>query len=111
MEEIKEWLEKAEKDFFRAEFCLANKDFEDYAFHAHQAVENALKALYIKKFKRLWKTHDLVGLGSKLRIDKNLLKLCDELNRHYIETRYPTGAEYTSEVAERAIKNSKKLLE
>lgn len=70
MREVEKWLKKAEKDLKRCEVCLANNDYEDCAFHAHQAAEKALKALYILKFKRLWKIHDLEKLSLTLKLEK-----------------------------------------
>ncbi|MEM7826915.1 MAG: HEPN domain-containing protein [Candidatus Aenigmatarchaeota archaeon] len=111
MKEIKKWLEKAEKDLKRCEVCLINGDFEDCAFHAHQAAEKSLKALYIFRFKRLWKTHDLVAMLEKLKANKNLMEMCEILNKHYIETRYPTETEYTEDIAADALEKAKKVVE
>jgi HEPN domain-containing protein len=108
---IEKWIEKAEKDLKRAEFVFSAGDFEDCAFHAHQAAEKALKSLYILKFKKLWKTHDLEAIASSLKADRKIIEISGKLNPHYIETRYPTEIEYTKEVAENAIKNAKKVLE
>ncbi|MBS3056544.1 MAG: HEPN domain-containing protein [Candidatus Aenigmarchaeota archaeon] len=110
-EEVKKWLKKAEKDLLAAKINLQQELYDVSSFLSHQAAEKALKALYILKFKRLWKTHDLVGLLVKLNSEEDLLEICDELNRHYIDTRYPSEAEYTETVAEDAIKNSKKVVE
>src|SRR3989338_5829633 len=110
-EEVKKWLKKAEKDLLAAKINLQQELYDVSSFLSHQAAEKALKALYILKFKRLWKTHDLVGLLVKLNSEEDLLEICDELNRHYIDTRYPSEAEYTETVAEDAIKNSKKVIE
>ena len=57
MKEVREWIKKAERDLSNAEYNLQGKRFEVTAFLAHQAAEKALKALYILRFKRLWKTH------------------------------------------------------
>jgi HEPN domain-containing protein len=108
--EVKEWMEKAEKDLKRAEFLLSVGDFEDCAFHAHQAAEKALKALYILKFKRLWKTHDLEMIASTLKAQKRIIETSRKLNPHYIETRYPTKTEYNEEIATNAIDNAKKVI-
>jgi HEPN domain-containing protein len=108
--EIKKWMEKAEKDLRRAEFLLSVNDFEDCAFHAHQAAEKALKALYIFKFKRLWKIHDLEMIALSLKARNTIIEISRKLNPHYIETRYPTEIEYNREVAENAVNNAKKVI-
>jgi len=110
MEEVKEWVEKAERDLLAAKVNLREGFYDISAFLSHQAVEKALKALYILKFKRLWKTHDLVGLGNKLEVDDKLMRLLEPLNEHYIKTRYPTGIMYTKKIAKEAMRTSKKVL-
>lgn len=110
MKEVEKWIKKSGEDLNDAKFNLEGKRFETAAFLAHQAAEKALKALYILKFKRLWKTHDLVGLLTKLKGDENLLKACDELNRHYIDTRYPTEAEYNEEIVKNALKKAEEVV-
>jgi HEPN domain-containing protein len=110
MEEVKEWIEKAERDLLAAEVNLREGFYDVSAFLSHQAAEKALKAFYILKFKRLWKTHDLVGWGEKLEIDDKLMRLLEPLNEHYIKTRYPTGPMYTKKMAKEAMQTSKKVL-
>ena len=72
MKEIEKWIEKAEKDLNDAEFNLVNGRFEIAAFLSHQAAEKALKALYILKFKRLWKIHDLGKLSLAIKASKKI---------------------------------------
>ncbi len=74
MEEVKKWIEKAKKDLDDAEFNFINNRFEVAAFLSHQAAEKALKALYILKFKKLWKIHDLVELGKTLNAPFEILE-------------------------------------
>jgi HEPN domain-containing protein len=54
-ESVEKWVVKAERDLSDTEFNLINGRYEVAAFLAHRAAEKALKALYILKFKRLWK--------------------------------------------------------
>lgn len=110
MEETELWLRKSERDMLAAEVNFKERLFEESAFFSHQAAEKALKALYIKKFKRLWKVHDLRALAQRLRADNTILKACEELNPCYIETRYPVEVEYTEDIAASAISNAKKVI-
>jgi HEPN domain-containing protein len=108
---VDKWIIKAEKDLSDAEFNLANGRYEVAAFLAHQAAEKALKALYILKFKRLWKIHDLKELAVKVDAPKEIIKIGDALNPHYIQTRYPVEVTYDEELAEEAVENAKKVVE
>ena len=110
-EEPNKWMEKAERDLMSANVNSEQGIFDVAAFLAHQAAEKALKTLYIVKFKRLWKIHDLNELGKSIGAPKTILVACDALNPHYIQTRYPTETTYTKEMAEDAIKNSEKVIE
>ena len=111
MREVKKWMEKAEKDLLRAKLLFSSDDFEGCAFHAHQAAEKALKALYILKFKRLWKIHDLKELSLKLNAGDKVVEACKKLNPHYVETRYPTEMVYTKRIANDALKNASLVVE
>ncbi len=107
MIEVKKWFEKALQDLETAEVNLENERFDAAAFYAHQATEKALKAEYIKQFKELWKIHDLVELAKKLGAPANVLKACDELNPHYIATRYPVDFQYDKDKANTAVENAR----
>jgi HEPN domain-containing protein len=39
-----------------------------------------------------------------------VMEACEELNVHYIETRYPTETNYTKSIAEDAIESAKEVL-
>lgn len=109
--EEKRWLKQAENDLDDAKFNLKGKRFHLACFLAQQSAEKALKALFISRFNRLWRTHDLVGLATKIDASQDILKICDKLNPHYIETRYPVEVEYTEEVAKEAVEIAKKVIE
>lgn len=109
-EEVKKWIEKANRDLFASEINFNERLYEVSAFLSHQAVEKGLKALYILKFKKLWKVHDLEELSLTIKANKRIVKICKELNPHYIETRYPVETEYTKEITENALKNAKEVL-
>ena len=110
MIEAKKWMEKSEKDLSDAKFNLENNRLETSAFLSHQAAEKALKSVHIHLFNHLIKIHDLVDLGRKVGANNNLLKCCDALNPHYIETRYMVDVEYSKKMARDAFKNSEKIV-
>jgi len=89
MEEIKRWFGQAEKDFDTAKYNLNGEKTEAGIFFLQQSAEKALKALYIKKYKKLLKVHDLVLLARKINAPKKILNFCQELSPAYHYTRYP----------------------
>ncbi|MBI2452487.1 HEPN domain-containing protein [Candidatus Pacearchaeota archaeon] len=89
MKEYNSWLKQAEKDLDTAKYNIDGRKLEAGAFFLQQAVEKALKALYIKKFARLIKTHDLVLLARELKVPQNLEEFCKKLTPAYQYTRYP----------------------
>ena len=88
-----EWIAKAERDFDTAKYNIEGKKFEGGLFFLQQSAEKALKALYIKKFRKLFKTHNLVVLARALKADKRILTICEQLSPAYQYTRYPDVAE------------------
>ena len=111
MNEANKWIEKAEKDLNAAVINLNEGLYDVSSFLSHQAAEKALKALYILKFKRLWKIHDLKQLAQKVDAPVEIIRICGELNPHYIATRYPVDFSYTKDVAEEALEFAKKVVE
>ncbi|MEW5760132.1 MAG: HEPN domain-containing protein [Candidatus Thermoplasmatota archaeon] len=109
-EEVEKWLEKAKRDLFASEINLNERLYEVSAFLSHQTVEKGLKALYILKFKKLWKTHDLKQLADRVNVPNKIIKICDALNPHYVETRYPIDVDYNREMAEVALNNAKEVI-
>lgn len=89
MEEERKWMEKAEEDLKIARFNSEGNMLNAAGFYAQQAAEKALKAVYIRKHKKLWKTHDLSILASEVKAPQSLKKKCAELSRAYTITRYP----------------------
>jgi HEPN domain-containing protein len=87
--EYKEWIEKAEQDLDTAKYNLKGNKLEAGIFFLQQSSEKALKALYIKKFKMLFKTHNLVVLARALKANNKILEVCEKLNPAYQFTRYP----------------------
>jgi len=60
--EVEKWWKQAKRDLKSAKNSFKSKDYYVSSLLAQQTVEKALKALYIKKFNELIKTHDLVFL-------------------------------------------------
>jgi len=87
-EEVKRWMEMSKDDLESARANFKIKKYYVCAFLCQQAVEKALKALLIKKYKKLIKTHDLVLLGRKTGLSDFLIEKCKLLSRVSIETRY-----------------------
>jgi len=87
--EYKEWIAYAEKDLKTAEYNLKGDEIGAGAFFLQQSAEKALKAILIKKTKKLMKTHDLVVLARKINAPERIIENCKKLTNVYLETRYP----------------------
>ena len=111
MKEVKEWMEKSQRDLNTAEVNFKEGIYDASAFYSQQAAEKSLKALYIKENKKLWKIHDLYELSLKVGAPSEISEFCEQLTQHYIATRYPTDAEYSKEDAEEALKQSRDVIE
>jgi len=72
-------MEKAEQDLDTAKYNIKGKKLAGGLFFLQQSAEKALKVLYIKKFKKLFKTHN-----------------CELLSPAYQYTRYPDVAKVTA---------------
>lgn len=89
MEDFKKWIEKAEEDFETARYNLNGNKIDAGFFFMQQSAEKALKAVYLKKFGALFKTHDLVILAQRLNAPDKILEYCKKLTPAYQYTRYP----------------------
>ena len=106
------WLQRAKYDLKAAEYNITGELFDHASFWCQQATEKALKAVYIKKFGKLLKVHELVHLGKKVGAPVEILELCEELNPYYIQTRYPDYEEKLSqEEVERAMVVASKVIQ
>ncbi|MBK5190671.1 MAG: HEPN domain-containing protein [Methanosarcinales archaeon] len=52
-EDIQRWWDRATEDLETAKFNFRGKKYRAAAFFSQQATEKALKALYIKRFRKL----------------------------------------------------------
>ncbi len=95
-----DWIDKAAEDMVAASI-LINDDrcFVAAAFHCQQAVEKVLKAYLLLKTDNLNDGHNLTWLCKQaVKLDSSFKDWIDEsvnLNRCYIETRYPTDLPLT----------------
>jgi len=111
IDEINKWFNLAERDFLSAKKNFKKKIYYVSAFLCQQSVEKGLKALYIKKFQKLLKIHDLVKLAKKVEANIEILEICAELNPIYIETRYPdVPTSYNKEDIKKLLNNTEKVL-
>jgi HEPN domain-containing protein len=73
---------------------LAHGNYEWAAFQAQQAAEKALKAVLLF-FNREERHHSVVQLLNEVQrfagVPQPLAEAARELDRHYIQTRYPNG--------------------
>ncbi|MHA1268763.1 MAG: HEPN domain-containing protein [Candidatus Helarchaeota archaeon] len=104
MNRYKDWLSQADKDLEAAEDSEKSGHYEWACFQAQQGSEKALKALLLLLNIDSW-GHGLIYLlrewknviekfeGESVDIEEyNALKeKCQELDRHYIQPRYPNG--------------------
>src|SRR3989338_9499282 len=87
--EVQTWWELALDDLDTAQKNLDIGKHHIASLFAQQAVEKALKSLYIKQLHELKKTHDLVFLASKLGLPETYKSICKRLDPVYLQTRYP----------------------
>ena len=96
--EASRWLETAGGDLETARVLLSNARWAHCCFHAQQAAEKALKALWYSLDGDPW-GHSVVRLVDDLsEIDApahkgmaDLAETAARLDRYYIPTRYPNG--------------------
>ena len=96
--EANRWLHTADDDLDSAIILKENRKFSHSCFHAQQAAEKALKAVWYHSdadpwghsIKRLIDDLESVDLGL-FEIFKNFSRQGTILDRFYIPTRYPNG--------------------
>ncbi len=116
--EVNNWWKQGIEDLDTAEKMTKLKKYSDASFYSQQAVEKALKALFIKIKKDMPpRTHSLVELGRALKISGKLLSNMKDLNPEYVVSRYPDAAYgvpselYTEERAKTNIGKAKEVIE
>ena len=115
----REWLKQADYDIDTAEYMFTGGKFFYAVFMCHLSVEKAIKGLYQQHLKETPpKTHNLVYLLKKINIRpaETEGKFIVKLNEASVVTRYPEDIEklqqqYTKDVTENILEESKKVLE
>lgn len=111
MEEVRQWLAKAEDEYDTALVNFKAKKYFSSAFWCQQAAEKGLKALLISATRRFPKIHDLVQLAKSGGAPPNILELCSKLNPAYTAARYPDFSKvFSSEESEVLLNASREVL-
>lgn len=110
IEEIKEWIEKADHDLGSAKVIYLHLPdyFDTIAFHCQQAVEKYIKAILVFHNVEFQRSHDLVYLlellSHKIEIDELKFRKAFSLNNFGVQIRYPNKIiKLTKEELETAI--------
>lgn len=91
--EVQNWLDQAADDFDAAEFNLRGGKYYVAAFLCQQAVEKALKALFLSEKKgEVPQSHSLIYLATNTGVPKRFYSFLRELTPKYVDTRYPDAA-------------------
>jgi HEPN domain-containing protein len=96
MNELKEWLQKAEQDLVAARVLLKNNPpvLEPACFHCQQAVEKALKAFLVLKGISFEEVHNLTYLMVLCELQEpnfaSLRDMAEKLSPYAVKIRYPT---------------------
>jgi len=96
MQRSRDWFHQSTNDLEAAKVSLDGKKYEWTCFQAHQCVEKGLKALLMTKNVEVW-GHSLlilyrnwIEISGESESSKTTIKI-QELDRHYIQARYPNG--------------------
>ncbi len=115
--EAQAWWDEAEVELVAAHDLMGNKHYHLAAFFCQQAVEKALKALWIVRFKELSpKSHDLTQLGEGLGAPDALRRALRELNPLFVTTRYPDAANgapsrmFDEEIAQKRLRDAEEVM-
>ena len=107
------WQKQAYEDLKTGRILLRAGRFLESAFFSQQAVEKALKALYIKEKGELVRVHETAFLAKKLNLPEELAGYCEDLDPLYVESRYPDVGErdVSEEEARGLLKKAEEVLE
>ena len=115
---VKEWFERAKRDFEVAKLIYAHGDYyNEVTFLLHQAVEKYLKGYLIFHGWKLKKIHDIyILLSEAVEFNKSFEELLDfgkKLTAFYYEDRYPPGPvpEVSEEEAAEMLKSAESIID
>ena len=115
--EIENWLEQAEADFDGAEYNFEGGKYYIAAFLCQQAVERALKALFLYEKKgEVPQSHSLIYLATNTSAPEKFFSFLKELTPKFVDTRYPDASVdlpkriYDKENTTGLLKKSKEVL-
>lgn len=91
--ETERWLHHAREDLENARATLTGERWSATSFHVQQAVEKALKGLWLAtRHEAPPRVHDLVRLAEELGVPEDWHSELDALTRVYLLSRYPDVA-------------------
>ena len=95
-EETKRWIAYAEENYEAAKILLESEFFNPCLHNVQQAIEKALKSLFIERIIPFKKTHNILELKTILENNGVMIDLtedeCDFLDSIYLPTKYPIGS-------------------
>ena len=125
-EETKRWISYSEENFEAAKILLDSGLYNTCLHNIQQAVEKALKSLFIEENIPFKNTHNILELKTILNKSKIEVELsedeCDFFDSIYLPTKYPVGSALPSfypdegicqdsvSLTEKVIKNVKELI-
>lgn len=85
--EVKDWWNQANRDLLTANNCKTSGDYYACAFFCQQAVEKALKSLYItKKRASPGRTHSLIYLATETEVPTQFHSFLRRLAPEFVTT-------------------------
>ena len=90
-EEIRRWIEFAASDLETAQVLHHAERHPAAVFHCQQAIEKALKGLYIAEVDAMFpRSHSLAEIAQATSFPRSQFEFLRELTARYIDTRYPS---------------------
>lgn len=115
--EVQRWFLQSKEEFQTAKVSFDGQKWFAAAFWCQQAVEKALKALYIVKRKESsGTTHSLTFLGREVGVPQEFNYLLRDLTKEYYLSRYPDATEdvpykfYNSEEVKKYLIGTEKVI-
>lgn len=116
-QEIQNWLHQSEDDIDAAQYNFDGGKYYLAAFMSQQAVEKALKALFLHENKgNVPQSHSLIYLATNTSVPHKFYSFLRELTPKFVDTRYPDASVdipsriYDKENTEKLLKGAKEVL-